>query len=86
MPQRTPKESARSLEPAWLGPSDRQVAPWQPLPKVSRLHKAADGGPVVADDYLYKVVDALDAVAAETGKTVPQVALNWLLRKRPSQA
>ncbi|MFZ0479935.1 MAG: aldo/keto reductase [Terriglobales bacterium] len=53
----------------------------QPLPKVSRLHKAADGGPVVADDYLYKVVDALDAVAAETGKTVPQVALNWLLRK-----
>ncbi len=52
-----------------------------PLPAVSRLHKAADGGPVVTDDYLYKVVDALDAVAAETGKTVPQVALNWLLRK-----
>jgi aryl-alcohol dehydrogenase-like predicted oxidoreductase len=53
----------------------------QPKPKVSRLHKAAEGGPVVADEYLYKVVDALDAVAAETGKTVPQVALNWLLRK-----
>ena len=53
----------------------------QKLPEVSRLHKAADGGPIVADDYLYKVVDALDAIAAETGKTVPQVALNWLLRK-----
>ncbi|MGA3103885.1 MAG: aldo/keto reductase [Terriglobales bacterium] len=53
----------------------------QKLPEVSRLHKAADGGPIVADDYLYKVVDALDAVAAQTGKTVPQVALNWLLRK-----
>jgi aryl-alcohol dehydrogenase-like predicted oxidoreductase len=53
----------------------------QKLPEVSRLHKAADGGPIVADEYLYKVVDALDAVAAETGKTVPQVALNWLLRK-----
>ena len=53
----------------------------QPKPKVSRLHKAAEGGPVVADEYLYKVVDALAAVAAETGKTVPQVALNWLLRK-----
>ncbi len=53
----------------------------QPLPAVSRLHKAAEGGPVVADEYLYKVVDALDAVAAETGKNVPQVALNWLLRK-----
>jgi len=48
---------------------------------VSRLHKAAQGGPVVVDEYLYKVVDALDAVAAESGKTVPQVALNWLLRK-----
>jgi aryl-alcohol dehydrogenase-like predicted oxidoreductase len=53
----------------------------QPLPKVSRLHRGAVGGPVVAEDYLYKVVDALDAVAAEIGKTVPQVALNWLLRK-----
>ena len=52
-----------------------------PLPEVSRLHKAAEGGPVVADEYLYKVVDALEAVAAEVGKTIPQVALNWLLRK-----
>jgi aryl-alcohol dehydrogenase-like predicted oxidoreductase len=39
----------------------------------------AEGGPIVADEYLYGVVDALDAVAAETGKTVAQVALNWLL-------
>jgi aryl-alcohol dehydrogenase-like predicted oxidoreductase len=53
----------------------------QPLPNVSRLHKTAEVGPQVADEYLYKVVDALEAVAAETGKTVPQVALNWLLRK-----
>jgi aryl-alcohol dehydrogenase-like predicted oxidoreductase len=55
----------------------------QPLPKVSRLHDTADVGPQVEDDYLYKVVDALDAVAAETGKSVPQIALNWLLQ-RPS--
>ncbi|MCE9529420.1 MAG: aldo/keto reductase, partial [Planctomycetales bacterium] len=34
---------------------------------------------------LYKVVDALDAVAKETGKTVPQVALNWLTQ-RPTVA
>ena len=53
----------------------------QPLPEVSRLHKAAQGGPTVPDEYLYQVVNALDAMAAETGKTVPQVALNWLLRK-----
>jgi len=55
----------------------------QPLPAQSRLHKTGDLGPQVGNEYLYKVVDALDEVAKETGKTVPQVALNWLLQ-RPS--
>jgi len=53
----------------------------QPLPKESRLHKTADLGPQMEDEYLYKVVDALEAVAKETNKTVPQVALNWLLQR-----
>lgn len=53
----------------------------RPLPEVSRLHKTADIGPPVPDDYLYRVVDALDAVAQETGKTIPQIALNWLLQR-----
>ena len=53
----------------------------QPLPETSRLHKASAGGPTMPDEYLYKVVDALDEVAKETGKTVPQIALNWLLRR-----
>jgi len=53
----------------------------QPLPEESRLHKTANIGPQVADEHLYTVLDALDAVAAETGKTVPQVALNWLLQR-----
>ena len=57
----------------------------RPLPKVSRLHKTAEQGPPVADEYLYKVVDALEEVARETSKTVPQVALNWLLQ-RPTVA
>ena len=55
----------------------------QPLPAESRLHKTAAEGPQMQDEYLYKVVDALDVVAKETGKTVPQVALNWVLQ-RPS--
>jgi aryl-alcohol dehydrogenase-like predicted oxidoreductase len=38
-------------------------------------------GPQAPDEYLYKVVDALDALAKETGHSVPQLALNWLLRK-----
>jgi aryl-alcohol dehydrogenase-like predicted oxidoreductase len=40
-----------------------------------------DSGPQPSDEYVYTVVDALDEVAAETGKTVPQVALNWVLRR-----
>ena len=53
----------------------------QPLPQTSRLHATADFGPPVNDEYLFRVVDALDAVAEETGRTVPQVALNWLLQR-----
>ncbi len=57
----------------------------KPLPANSRLHKTAEQGPPLEDEYVYKVVDALDAVAAETGKSVPQIALNWLLQ-RPTVA
>ena len=53
----------------------------QPLPAESRLHKSGHVGPQVADEFVYKVVDALDAVAKETGKTVAQIALNWVLQR-----
>lgn len=56
-----------------------------PLPEVSRLHKTADFGPPVDNEYLYNVVDVLDEIAKETGKTVAQISLNWLLQ-RPSVA
>jgi aryl-alcohol dehydrogenase-like predicted oxidoreductase len=53
------------------------------IPEGSRLKSkvVVDAGPQVPEDYLYDVVDALDEVAKETEKTVPQVALNWLLRR-----
>jgi aryl-alcohol dehydrogenase-like predicted oxidoreductase len=53
----------------------------QPLPSESRLHESAEFGPPVADEHLFRVVDALDLVAKETGKSIPQVALNWLLQR-----
>jgi aryl-alcohol dehydrogenase-like predicted oxidoreductase len=55
----------------------------QPLPAVSRLQSAlaASLGPPVPDEHLYTVVDTLEVVAHETGKAVPQVALNWLLAR-----
>ncbi|MER5437983.1 aldo/keto reductase [Streptomyces sp. NPDC002790] len=53
----------------------------QPLPADSRLHETAQFGPPIEDEHLYRVMDALDEVAEETGKAVPQIAINWLLRR-----
>ena len=52
-----------------------------PLPEKSRLHETASYGPPVEDEYLYRVVDALEEISKETNKTVPQVALNWLIQR-----
>ena len=57
----------------------------RPIPAGSRLHETEQFAPPVEAEHLYRVVEALEAVAAETGKTVPQVAINWLLR-RPTVA
>lgn len=57
----------------------------QPVPPGSRLHATEQFGPPVDEEHLFRVVDALEEVAADTGKLVPQVALNWLLQ-RPTVA
>jgi aryl-alcohol dehydrogenase-like predicted oxidoreductase len=55
----------------------------QPLPETSRLHSQAivEAGPPVADEYVHTIVEAIDGVAKESGKTVPQIAINWLLQR-----
>lgn len=53
----------------------------QPLPEGSRLHDTVSFAPPVNEELLYRVVDALDEVATETGKSIPQIALNWLLQR-----
>ncbi len=59
----------------------------QPIPEGTRGQSKSnvEAGPQISQEYLYTVVDALDVIAAETGKTVPQIALNWLLQ-RPTVA
>jgi aryl-alcohol dehydrogenase-like predicted oxidoreductase len=59
----------------------------QPRPEKSRLNTPVviDRGPPVSDELLFDVIDALESVANDTGRTVPQVALNWLLQ-RPTVA
>ena len=55
----------------------------QPIPEGTRGQSQAnrEAGPSISEEYLYNVVDVLDEVAAETGKTVPQISLNWLLQR-----
>lgn len=53
--------------------------------QLSRLHQTKDSGPPVDDDYLFKVVDVLKEISRETGKTIPQIAINWLFQ-RPTVA
>ncbi|WP_406855242.1 aldo/keto reductase [Alsobacter sp. KACC 23698] len=58
-----------------------KVGRGRPIPAGSRLHETASFGPPVEDERLYTVVDALEAVAAETGRSAPQIAIAWLLRR-----
>lgn len=55
----------------------------QPLPENARV--AQGGSPVpassISDEVFYNVVDVLEEIAGETGKTVAQVSLNWLLQR-----
>lgn len=55
----------------------------QPYPKDSRVAQGGSPVPeaVVNEELLYNIVDVLDEIAAETGKTVAQIALNWVLQR-----
>ena len=52
-----------------------------PIPKDSRISQGGSHGPATNFERLYKIVDALDEVAEETGKSVAQISLNWLLQR-----
>jgi aryl-alcohol dehydrogenase-like predicted oxidoreductase len=75
------KVGALIWSPLGWGRLTGKIRRGQPLPAQSRLHDTADFGPPVEDEYLHRVVDAMDAVAKQTGKSIPQIALNWLLQR-----
>ncbi|UUM27720.1 aldo/keto reductase [Acinetobacter colistiniresistens] len=52
-----------------------------PIPAQSRLHETAQFAPPVNEAHLYAVIDVLKQIAVETGYTIPQIALNWLLQR-----
>jgi aryl-alcohol dehydrogenase-like predicted oxidoreductase len=53
----------------------------KPFPADNRIQQGGGHGPALDKEKLFTIVDALTAIAAETGKTVSQVALNWLLQR-----
>ena len=79
------KVSAAVWSPLGWGRLTGKLRRGAPMPALSRLPQTAADGPPVPDELLFRVVDALDGVARETGRTVPQIAINWLLG-RPSVA
>ncbi|GEK03891.1 aldo/keto reductase [Streptomyces sp. 1-11] len=72
---------ALAWSPLGWGRLTGRIRRGRPLPATSRLHRTADYGPPVEDEALYRVVDALDEIAQETGKAIPQIAINWLLQR-----
>ncbi len=68
------------MEPARLGCLTGKIRRGQSLPETSRLHETAESEPPVEEERLFHVVDALDEIANEIGKTIPQIALNWVLQ------
>jgi len=72
---------ALAWSPLGWGRLTGKIRRGHPLPGESRLHETAQFGPPVEDEALYDVVDVLDAISAETGRSIPQIAINWLLRR-----
>jgi aryl-alcohol dehydrogenase-like predicted oxidoreductase len=57
----------------------------QPAPENSRVSVTSETSQSGDNEIVYRIVDVMDEIAAETGKTLPQIALNWLLQ-RPTVA
>jgi aryl-alcohol dehydrogenase-like predicted oxidoreductase len=55
----------------------------KPTPADSRFSTLGGYGPAFPEAQLHRIVDELHAIAGETGRSVSQVALNWVLH-RPS--
>ena len=75
------KVGALVWSPLGWGRLTGKIRRGQAKPAVSRLKVTAVNGPPVPDEDVYKVVAAIDVIARQTGKSVPQIALNWLLQR-----
>jgi len=77
------KVGAVVWSPMGMGRLTGKMRRGQPLPKVTRLNDPATQPflPPAKDEDVYRIVDAIDLIAKETGKTVAQIAINWVLQR-----
>jgi aryl-alcohol dehydrogenase-like predicted oxidoreductase len=75
------KVGALVWSPLGWGRLTGKIRRGQPKPAVSRLEATAENGPPVPIEDVHKVVDAIDAIAKLTGKSVSEIALNWVLQR-----
>src|SRR3979490_3490832 len=47
----------------------------------SRRSLRPEDGPFVEDGHLFTIIETIDVIAREIGKSVTQIALNWLLQR-----
>lgn len=53
----------------------------QQVPENSRIAKGGSQGPDAPEEFFFNLIDVLDEVAKEIGKSIAQVSLNWLLQR-----
>jgi len=75
------KVGAMVWSPLGWGRLTGKIRRGQPVPEGIRYPQTAQAAPQAEDEYLFKVIDAMDKVAAESGKSITQIALNWLLQR-----
>src|SRR6185503_1170610 len=77
------KVGAVVWSPLGMGRLGGKVRRGQSLPAVSRLNDPGTVkiAPPAEDEFVFRVVDALDVIAKETGKSVAQIAINWVLQR-----
>ena len=75
------KVGALVWSPLGWGRLTGKIRRGQPMPEGIRLPQTKEAAPEVSDEHLFNVIDAMDKVAVETGKSITQIALNWLLQR-----
>ncbi len=75
------KVGALVWSPLGWGRLTGRIRRGRPVPEGIRYPQTKEAAPPIADEHLFKVIDAMDAIAAETGKSITQIALNWLMQR-----